>query len=49
VGATPSVDVVIAVDAQLSTAEAHAIADTVEALLKQQYAMEDATIHIEPA
>jgi divalent metal cation (Fe/Co/Zn/Cd) transporter len=48
VGATPSVDVVIAVDPQLSTVEAHAIADTIEALLKQQYAIEDATMHSEP-
>ncbi len=48
VGATPSVDVVIAVDPQLSTVEAHAIADAIEALLKHQYAMEDTTIHIEP-
>jgi cation diffusion facilitator family transporter len=48
VGATPSVDVVIAVDPQLSTVDAHAIADTIEALLKERYAMEDTTIHIEP-
>jgi cation diffusion facilitator family transporter len=49
IGATPSVDVVIAVDPQLSTVEAHTIADTIEALLKLRYAMEDVTIHIEPA
>lgn len=49
VGNAPSVDVVIAVDAQLSTVEAHAIADTIEALLKQRHEMEDVTIHIEPA
>lgn len=41
-------DVVIAVDPQLSTVEAHAIADAIEALLQQQYAVEDSTIHIEP-
>lgn len=45
---TASVDVVIAVDPQLSTVEAHAIADAIEALLQQQYAVEDSTIHIEP-
>lgn len=49
VGASSSVDVVIAVDAQLSTVEAHAIADAIEARLQKQYAMEDVTIHIEPA
>jgi len=38
----------VGIDLQLSTVEAHAIADTIEALLKQRYAMEDATIHIEP-
>jgi len=48
VGATPSVDVVIAVDSQLSTIQAHAIADDIETLLQKQYAMEDVTIHIEP-
>jgi cation diffusion facilitator family transporter len=48
VGASPSVDVVIAVDRQLSTAAAHEIADAIEALLRYQYAMEDVTIHIEP-
>jgi cation diffusion facilitator family transporter len=48
VGTTPSVDVVIAVDPQLSTVGAHAIADRIETLLKQRYAMEDVTIHMEP-
>ena len=48
VGASSSVDVVIAVDRQLSTADAHEIADAIEALLRHQYAMEDVTIHIEP-
>ena len=48
VGTSPSVDVVIAVDPLLSTIEAHAIADAIEALLQKQYAMEDVTIHIEP-
>ncbi|MDH3605174.1 MAG: cation diffusion facilitator family transporter [Candidatus Tectomicrobia bacterium] len=48
VGASSSVDVVIAVDRQLSTAKAHEIADAIEDLLQQQYAMEDVTIHIEP-
>ena len=48
VGDSPSVDVVIAVDPQLSTAEAHAIADAIEAVLQQRYAMDDVTVHIEP-
>ena len=47
-GASPSVDMVIAVDPHLSTMEAHAIADAIEAKLLKQYAIEDITIHIEP-
>jgi cation diffusion facilitator family transporter len=48
IGASTSVDVVIAVDRQLSTAEAHEIADAIEDLLHHQHAMEDVTVHIEP-
>ena len=48
-GTSPAVDVVIAVDPQLATIEAHTIADAIEALLHQRYAMEDVTVHIEPA
>ncbi len=49
VGSSPAVDVVIAVDPQLATIEAHTIADAIEALLRKQYDMEDVTVHIEPA
>jgi divalent metal cation (Fe/Co/Zn/Cd) transporter len=48
VGSAPAVDVIITVEAHLSTLEAHAIADAVEALLARQFAMQDVTVHIEP-
>jgi cation diffusion facilitator family transporter len=48
VGSAPSVDVVIAVDPALSTVQAHAIADAIEAVLAEQFGMDDVTIHIEP-
>lgn len=48
IGTTPSVDVVIAVDPALSTVQAHAIADAIEAVLSEQFGMDDVTIHIEP-
>lgn len=47
-GSEPAVDVVITVDAHLPTAEAHAVADTIETVLRQQFAIEDVTVHIEP-
>ena len=48
VGSTPAVDVIVTVHPQLSTLEAHAIADAIEARLEQQFAMGDVTVHIEP-
>jgi cation diffusion facilitator family transporter len=48
IGSTPSVDVVIAVDPTLSTAQAHAIADVIEDALSRQFGIDDVTIHIEP-
>lgn len=47
-GSEPAVDVVITVDARLPTAEAHAVANAVETVLRQQFAIEDVTVHIEP-
>jgi divalent metal cation (Fe/Co/Zn/Cd) transporter len=47
-GSEPVVDVIIAVDAHLSTAAAHAVADTIETVLRQQFAIADVTVHIEP-
>jgi cation diffusion facilitator family transporter len=48
VGSAPAVDVIVTVRPQLSTLEAHAIADAIEARLEQQFAMQDVTVHIEP-
>jgi len=48
VGPARAVDLVIEVDAQLSTAEAHAIADQVEAMLTDRFDAQYASIHVEP-
>lgn len=48
IGPARVVDLVIEVDAQLSTAEAHAIADQVEAMLADRFNAQDASIHVEP-
>ena len=48
VGTARAVDLVIDVDAQLSTAEAHKIADQLEALLSDRFDVHDVSIHVEP-
>jgi cation diffusion facilitator family transporter len=47
-GKTLTVDMVITVDPQLSTSEAHRIADAVERLLGERHQVGDTSIHIEP-
>ncbi|MFQ5718576.1 MAG: cation diffusion facilitator family transporter [Acidobacteriota bacterium] len=47
-GSGIAADVVIAVDGMLSTAEAHGIADSVEAVLESEFGIKDVTVHIEP-
>ncbi len=47
-GKTLTVDLVITVDPQLSTREAHAIADAIERRLQERHQVGDASIHIEP-
>ena len=47
-GPNRAVDMVITVDAALSTAASHAIADRVEAVIEQGFAVQDISIHIEP-
>ncbi len=42
------VDMIITVDPRLSTDDAHAISEVIEALLAEQFEVVDATIHIEP-
>jgi cation diffusion facilitator family transporter len=48
VGKTRMVDMVLTVDAALSTAAAHDIADRVERLLEERHQVSDTSIHIEP-
>lgn len=47
-GTTSAVDLVIVVAPELTTAEAHAIADEVEALLERSFDVRDTSIHVEP-
>jgi cation diffusion facilitator family transporter len=48
VGTTRLVDMVVTVDPDLPTTEAHKIADAIERLLEEQYKVSDTSIHIEP-
>lgn len=49
VGSRPAIDMVIAVEPELSTAEAHGIADAVEERLEDRFGARDVSIHIEPS
>ncbi len=48
VGTACAVDVVIAVDAKLTTDASHDVADAVEALLENEFQVTDVSVHIEP-
>lgn len=48
VGSARAVDLVIEVDARLSTADAHEIADRLEILLADEFDVHDVSIHVEP-
>lgn len=48
IGTRPSVDVVVAVDAQLDTVAAHAIADAIEHAIEDSFGARDTTVHVEP-
>jgi len=48
VGSNPAIDMVISVQPNLSTAEAHEIADAIERLLEERFHARDISIHIEP-
>ena len=48
VGSARAVDLVIEVDAQLSTADAHEIANRLETLLADRFDIYDVSIHVEP-
>jgi cation diffusion facilitator family transporter len=45
----PRVDVVVAVDSNMSTAESHAIADAVEGTIRSRFGASEVTVHVEPA
>lgn len=47
-GTARAVDMVITVDPDLPTIDAHEVADAVEQMLEEQYEVEDVSIHIEP-
>lgn len=47
-GSARAVDLVIEVDANLSTAAAHEIADRIETLLSTRFEVQDVSIHVEP-
>jgi cation diffusion facilitator family transporter len=48
IGSEKSVDLVISVDANISTNDSHEIATTVEALIAKEYDVSDISIHVEP-
>ena len=48
VGSARAVDLIIEVDAKLSTAAAHEIADQLETLLAEHFDVHDVSIHVEP-
>lgn len=48
VGSDIALDVVVSVDAELTTQESHKIADKIETMIEGKYRVADALIHIEP-
>lgn len=48
VGSDVALDVVVSVDAELTTEESHKIADKIEAMIEDEFKVADALIHIEP-
>jgi cation diffusion facilitator family transporter len=47
-GSGLSIDIVVAVDASLSTADSHGVADEVEQRLRREFSARDVSVHIEP-
>jgi cation diffusion facilitator family transporter len=47
-GSGLSIDIVVAVDASLSTADSHEVADEVEQRLRREFSARDVSVHIEP-
>ncbi len=48
VGSDIAIDIVILVNAELTTGESHRIADQIETMIEEQFNIKDAFIHIEP-
>jgi cation diffusion facilitator family transporter len=47
-GSGPTIDLVVSVDPDLSTAESHAIADEIERVISEKFSVSDVTVHVEP-
>lgn len=47
-GDTTRVDIVVTADPRLSLLEAHSVADTIEAVLAEQFGARDVSVHVEP-
>ena len=47
-GSGPAIELVVTVDRDLSTADSHAIADEIERVISERFAVDDVTVHIEP-
>ncbi len=47
-GSGPTIDLVVSVDPDLSTADSHAIADEIERVISEKFSVTDVTVHIEP-
>lgn len=48
IGSEKSIDLVISVDPEISTADSHNIATNVESLIEEKYGVSDISIHVEP-
>ena len=48
IGSEKSIDLVISVDPELSTADSHNIATNVESIIEEKYGVSDISIHVEP-
>ncbi len=47
-GSGPVIELVVSVDPNLSTADSHAIADEIERVISEKFAVNDVTVHVEP-
>jgi cation diffusion facilitator family transporter len=47
-GSGPTIDLVVSVDPNMTTADSHAIADEIERVISEKFSISDVTVHIEP-